>query len=71
MTELAKFLVLAGICLIVAGAAVFVLSRVPGLGKLPGDIVIQKGNFSFYFPLATCIIISVILSIILNFWVKK
>ena len=71
MNELAKFLIVAGIVLATIGVAVLVLSRIPGVGKLPGDIVIQKGNFSFYFPLATCIIISVILSIILNLWPKK
>ena len=37
-----------------------------GLGRLPGDIVIQRGNFSFYFPLATCILVSVLLSAV--FW---
>jgi hypothetical protein len=71
MNELARFLIIAGAVLVMAGVAVLVLSRVPGVGKLPGDIVIQKENFSFYFPLATCIIISVILSIILNLWPKK
>ena len=37
-----------------------------GLGRLPGDVVIQRGNFSFYFPLVTCIIVSVLLSAV--FW---
>jgi hypothetical protein len=37
-----------------------------GLGRLPGDIVIQRGNFWFYFPLATCIVVSVLLSVV--FW---
>jgi hypothetical protein len=37
-----------------------------GIGRLPGDIVIQRGNFSFYFPLMTCVLISILLSAV--FW---
>lgn len=42
------------------------LGRVPYLGRLPGDIYIQRGNTSFYFPLATCIILSLVVSLILS-----
>ena len=41
-------------------------SRIPGLGRLPGDIVYRKGNFTFYFPLVTCLLLSVILSLLLS-----
>lgn len=47
------------------------LGKIPGVGKLPGDIFIKKGNFSFYFPLATCVLISLFLTLILNFFGKK
>jgi hypothetical protein len=40
------------------------LGRVPGIGRLPGDIVIQRGNFTLYFPLATTIILSLVLSVL-------
>jgi hypothetical protein len=52
--------------LMAAGALLWVLGRVPYLGRLPGDIYVRRGNASFYFPLATCIILSVVVSVILS-----
>lgn len=62
---LGKALIGIGILIVVVGVIMLVGGRF-GIGKLPGDIFIQKGNFSFYFPLATTIIISIVLSIILS-----
>jgi len=56
-----RLLIGIGVVLVLAGIAWPLLSRI-GLGRLPGDIVIQRGSTGFYFPLATCIIISVVLS---------
>ena len=50
-----------GLVLVLAGIAWPLLSRI-GLGRLPGDIMIQRGSTSFYFPLVTCIIVSIVLS---------
>jgi Protein of unknown function (DUF2905) len=50
-----------GLAFLLAGLAWPLLSRI-GLGRLPGDIVVQRGNTSFYFPLVTCILISIVLS---------
>jgi hypothetical protein len=61
---MAKFLIFAGIVLIGLGILWIVGERF-GLGRLPGDIVIERGNFRFYFPLATSIILSVIISLLL------
>ena len=61
---MAKFLIFAGIVLIGLGVLWMVGERF-GLGRLPGDIVIERGNFRFYFPLATSIILSVIISLLL------
>lgn len=58
---------IAGILLIVAGALWQLLSRLPGgfpLGRLPGDIAIEKENFRFYFPLTTSILVSIVFSLI-------
>jgi len=63
---LAKFLVIAGIILIGLGLLFCVFGKIPFLGKLPGDIYIQKKKFTFYFPLATCILLSAFLTFI--FW---
>jgi hypothetical protein len=62
-----RFLIIAGVVLVVAGLAWQLLSKLPGgfpLGRLPGDIAIEKENFSFYFPLTTSILVSVVLSLI-------
>ncbi|MBI2166080.1 MAG: DUF2905 domain-containing protein [Chloroflexi bacterium] len=66
-------LVIAGRALMVAGGVLFVLGlllllvgRVPGVGRLPGDILFQKGSFSFYFPLMTSLLVSLILTFVLG-----
>jgi hypothetical protein len=60
-----KILIIAGIVLVVAGLAVQFFDKIPFLGKLPGDISIERRNFKFYFPVATSILLSVIVSLIL------
>jgi hypothetical protein len=60
------WLIAIGIVLVVIGLLWPWLARL-GLGRLPGDIVVQRGNFSFYFPIVTCLIVSVVISIILWF----
>ncbi len=67
MAELGKFLIIMGA--LIAGLGIFFLfwGKIPYLGKLPGDIVIKKDNFVFYFPITTSIIVSVVLSLILYF----
>ena len=69
MSDLARTLIILGVLLVVVGLALLLVPKIPGLGKLPGDIVIKRENFTFYFPLGTCILISVILSLI--FWLFR
>ena len=59
-----RFLIVLGLVLVAIGLLWPLLARI-GLGRLPGDIVIQRGNFSFYFPLATSILVSIVLSALL------
>jgi hypothetical protein len=66
MAPLAKVLIVLGLLLVGAGILLWVLGRVPFLGRLPGDIYIRRGNASFYFPLVTCIILSLVVSVILT-----
>jgi len=68
-TEIGKLLLIFGVILILLGLFFTLGGRIPYLGKLPGDIIIQRGNFHFYFPLATCILISLILTFI--FWIIR
>ncbi|MGB9643210.1 MAG: DUF2905 domain-containing protein [Candidatus Ratteibacteria bacterium] len=65
---MAKILIAAGSLLIVVG--LMIQLKFP-LGKLPGDISYHRDNFHFYFPLTTCILISIIISLILMFFAKK
>jgi Protein of unknown function (DUF2905) len=63
--ELGKILIITGAVLLVLGAVFLLSGKLPWIGKLPGDIVIHRKNFTFYFPLATSIILSLILTLIL------
>jgi DUF2905 family protein len=66
MAEMGRLLVILGVALVVIGGIVVLLGRAGlPLGQLPGDIVYRGKNTTFYFPLATCILISVVLSIVL------
>ncbi len=69
--QLGKILVIIGACVALIGVVLMMVDRVPFLGKLPGDVHIQKENFSFYFPITTCILVSVILSLIFWLFSKK
>lgn len=62
-----KFLVILGVVIIVIGGLLLLSGKIPWIGRLPGDIIIQRKNFTFYFPLATSILISLLLTLI--FWI--
>lgn len=66
VAAIGKMLIIAGVVLIIIGGAIWLAGRFPqlGLGRLPGDILIKRENFTFYLPLGTCILISVIISLI-------
>ena len=64
MTEIGKVLMVFGGMLLVVGMLLTLGGKIPWLGRLPGDIVIQRDNFSFYFPLTTCLLLSVLVSLI-------
>ena len=68
MAGLGKTLIYLGLVLVVIGLILSFAGKLPWLGHLPGDISIERERFSFYFPLATCILISVILSLVLYFF---
>ena len=61
---MARFLIVLGLAILVAGLLWPYLSRI-GLGRLPGDIVIERENMTFYFPLMTCLLLSIMLSLVL------
>lgn len=65
MPSLGKSLIVIGLVIALIGVILTLAGRIPWLGRLPGDIYVKRENFTFYFPLATSIIISVILSLLL------
>jgi hypothetical protein len=67
MRDLSRVLVVAGVVLVACGLLLPLLTRL-GLGRLPGDIAIRRPGFSLYFPLATCLLISLLVSLILWLW---
>lgn len=68
--SMGKSLILVGAIIVIVGLAVTLAGRVPGLGKLPGDIVWQRDNVSIYIPIVTSIVISVVLTVLLNVVVR-
>ena len=64
-----KLLIVTGLLIALVGVAISFGPKIPFLGKLPGDLIIKRENFSFYFPLTSCLLISLLLSII--FWIFK
>jgi membrane protein implicated in regulation of membrane protease activity len=64
MGDLGRMLMIAGGVLLLLGALFTLGGRLPWLGRLPGDIVVERENFRFYFPIATSIVISIILSLL-------
>jgi hypothetical protein len=64
--HIGKFLIIFGAVIVAIGGLLLLSGKIPWLGRLPGDVIIQKKNFTFYFPLATSILLSLILTFI--FW---
>ena len=67
MHNIGKFLIIFGMIIIVIGSVLLFWGKIPFAGRLPGDIMVQKKNFTFYFPLATSIVLSLLLTLL--FWV--
>ena len=70
-SDIGKIIIYFGVLLVVIGFIFMLGSKLPFIGKLPGDIAIERKNYSFYFPVTTCIIISIILSFILWLFNKR
>ncbi|MCX7875130.1 MAG: DUF2905 domain-containing protein [Melioribacteraceae bacterium] len=70
LQPLGKLLIFGGVLLLVVGLIFTFWDKIPFIGKLPGDIVWKGKNFTFYFPIVTSILISLIISIILYFFRK-
>jgi hypothetical protein len=68
MEGLGKTLIFIGIVLVLFGVIFLLGGKIPWLGHLPGDITIERERFTFYFPLATCLLVSVLISLVVYFF---
>jgi len=66
-----RLLIVMGLLIVVLGVILLLAGRVPFLGRLPGDIVYQRGNFTLYIPLMTMLLLSLILTILLNLLFRR
>jgi hypothetical protein len=64
VNDLGKLLIVLGVVSALAGVVLLMVGRVPWLGRLPGDVHIERGNWSFHFPIATSLLLSVLLTLI-------
>lgn len=71
MESFGKLLILFGLILAIVGGLMLFIGKVPYIGKLPGDIYVQRKNFSFYFPLTTSILLSIVLTLLFSLFSRR
>lgn len=71
VSEAARIIIILGAVLIALGVMLPYAAKLDFFGKLPGDIKIERENFSFYFPIATCIVLSILLTLLGNLFFRK
>ena len=71
LSGMGKLLIVIGGLLIIIGAVAVLIGRIPWLGRLPGDVYIERRNFTIVFPLTTSILVSVILSLVVYLWSRR
>ncbi len=69
--NIGKVLIITGLVIIAIGALIMLSGKISWIGKLPGDILIQKKNYTFYFPVATSIVLSILLTLILWLFFRR
>jgi Protein of unknown function (DUF2905) len=71
MGDIGKLLIVFGLVIAAVGVLLILAGRVPWIGRLPGDIHVQRGNWTFYFPLATSLLVSAVLTLIFWFFGRR
>jgi hypothetical protein len=69
--SMARMLIILGVVLALVGGLLVLAGKIPFLGRLPGDIVLRRGNWSFYFPLTTSILISIVLTLLFSLFGRR
>ncbi len=71
MPEIGKLLIIVGGFIVAVGLVLFLGLRIPFLGRLPGDFSVDRGNVHFYFPIVTCLLLSLVLTLLLNLFFRR
>ena len=71
LSSMGRMVIILGLIVVAIGALMLLAGRLPFLGRLPGDIAVQRGSWSFYFPLATSIVLSLVLTVVLNLFARR
>lgn len=71
MYLMGRILIVVGLLIAVVGILLLFVGRIPFLGRLPGDFVIQRRQFTFYFPIATCVVLSLLLTLVLYLFGRR
>jgi hypothetical protein len=71
MPDVGKLLIVVGVIIVLLGLAFTLGPRIPFLGRLPGDVAVNRGNVHFYFPIVTCLLLSVLATLILNLFFRR
>jgi Protein of unknown function (DUF2905) len=66
MIDVGRLLIILGFIIVALGLVILLAGRLPFIGHLPGDILIRRGGGSFYFPIVTCLLLSIALTVVLN-----
>jgi Protein of unknown function (DUF2905) len=69
--SMARMLIVLGVVLALVGGLLLLVGKIPFLGRLPGDLVLRRGNWSFYFPLTTSILISLVLTLLFSLFGRR
>jgi len=71
MVGLGRLLILFGVVSIIAGLVLLIAPRVPWLGRLPGDVIVERERFTLYVPIVTSLVVSIVLTILLNLFFRR
>ncbi|MDZ7392135.1 MAG: DUF2905 domain-containing protein [candidate division KSB1 bacterium] len=71
LQPVARILIVVGLLLAGVGVVLLLFKQLPLLGRLPGDVVVQRKHFTFYFPVTTCIVLSLLLTLILYLFARR
>ena len=69
--EVGRALIVFGAIIVLIGVLLMFAGKIPWVGKLPGDVVVRKGNFTLYAPIMTGLILSLLLTLVLNLWARR